>query len=107
MNAKRPAVDWWLVAIALAGAIVSWLMLGCATCDPIIVKEPVEVKIPVPVPPVPLFVEPAPIYEVCGQETAAARLVCVGRNIVKLREYARALLDEIEAHNAAVVNPPQ
>ncbi len=98
-------LDPFLIAIALTIAFILWFNLGCATCEPTIIKEPVEVLVPVPVPPVPLLVPPLPEYEQCNQEAVAARVACVGRNVVKLREYARVLLDEIEAHNHATTGP--
>jgi hypothetical protein len=102
MNSKKFQIDWWLVALAAVSALLLWFMLGCATCDPVIIKEPVEVQVPVPVPPEPLKVAPSPSYEECTQEDPRGLLACVGRNVVKLRDYARQLLDEIEAHNAAI-----
>ena len=103
----RRGPDWWLLILALVAAITFYAMIhtGCATCEPTIIKEPVEVLVPVPVPPVPLELPPVPAYEQCAQETPQGRLACVGRNVVKLREYARALLAEIEAHNVAAAIP--
>jgi len=86
-------------------AVCSLVLVGCATCEPTIIKEPVEVRVPVYVPPEPLETPAAPEYEQCAQIDSRGILACVGRNVVKLREYARALLDEIEAHNAAVADP--
>ena len=102
---KKRGIDWWLVAVALAAALTFWIIIttGCATCEPIVIKEPVEVLVPVPVPPEPLLLPPLPEYEECAQDDPRGRLACVGRNVVKLREYARQLLDEIEAHNAAII----
>ena len=85
--------------------VCAFVLVGCATCEPTIIKEPVEVRVPVYVPPEPFQVPAAPEYEGCAQMDSRGLLACVGRNVVKLREYARLLLDEIEAHNAAVNDP--
>jgi hypothetical protein len=81
------------------------VLAGCATCEPTVIKEPVEVRVPVYVPPEPFQVPAAPEYEACVQMDSRGLLACVGRNVVKLREHARLLLGEIEAHNAAVSDP--
>ena len=85
--------------------VFALVIVGCATCEPTIVKEPVIVSVPVYVPLEPLEIPVVPEYEECAQMDSRGLLACVGRNVVKLREYARLLLDEIEAHNAAVDDP--
>lgn len=76
--------------------------VGCATCEPQIIREPYEVQVPVPVPPALLVLPAPPLIEHCTPDDSA--LVClqkIGRNVKRLEAYAAALRVEIESHNAA------
>lgn len=87
---------WMLIFLGLL------LLPACRTCKPQIIKEPVEVRIPVPVYPDKIELPAAPVYEVCDQERPADALACVARNVTTLRDYNARLMAEIEAYNAAV-----
>jgi hypothetical protein len=92
---------WWVVFLFVALAVLLVMSTGCATCEPMIIKVPVEVMVPVPVPPEPVPVPAPPEIEVCeGDVLDVVR--CIGRNIERLKLYAQKLLDEIEAYNAAI-----
>jgi len=99
-----PPLPIWAFALLIFIAILIILSTqGCATCEPTIIKVPVEVEVPVPIPPEPLEIAPAPEMEVCGEILSITdRVKCIRRNIERWRIYARKLLDEIEAHNAAI-----
>jgi len=100
----RPPLSMWVVLLLLLfGVALILFNTGCATCEPTIIKEPVEVQVPVPIPPERLIVAPAPVMELCGPESSVqGRVKCIRRNIERWRLYAQELLDEIEAHNAAI-----
>jgi hypothetical protein len=94
---------WVLLVAVIVFALLVMSTMGCkTTCEPTIIKVPVEVEIPVPVPPIPLNVTPPPEMEVCSDEEINRRVKCIRRNIERLRIYADALRDEIEAHNNAI-----
>ena len=99
----RAARSIAVVAFGILLFFLVMLSLGCATtCEPEIIKEPYEVLVPVPVPPEPVAV-PAPLeLEACDQGEVIDKVRCIGRNIENLKLYAQRLLDEIEAHNAAI-----
>ena len=95
---------WVLLFAVIVFALLVMSTMGCkTTCEPTIIKVPVEVEIPVPVPPEPLEVPLPPVMELCGSESSVqGRVRCIRRNIERLRIYAEAAIDEIEAHNNAI-----
>ena len=101
---RTKRIDPFLLVLALAVAVVAWLMLntGCRTCAPEIVYTPQPYPVPVPVTGEQLIICHAPTYEVCDQATAAERVKCVGRNHIALEVCHEQNVGEMEAHNAAV-----
>jgi hypothetical protein len=105
MNLRKPLPPfplWAFLIILIILVLIVMSSSGCATtCEPTIIKVPVEVEVLVPIPPEPLMIPARPALEACDGD-AQHRVKCIRRNIERLRDYASKLLDEIEAHNGAI-----